>query len=305
MKTLSTFDIPQLKLYKEGKVRYCYEIGSNLLIVATDRVSAFDYILPTPIPDKGRTLTQLSKFWFQKTSSVVKNHLISTDWRDFPPEIEKNQADLDGRSMLVERTELIEIECVVRGYLAGSGWMEYQKSSTVCGQKLPKGLRESDCLDEPIFTPATKARSGHDENISIDKMCSIIGKENAKILIEKSLNLYTLARDFAFEKGLILADTKFEFGIKDGQIILIDELLTPDSSRYWSVSDYEPGKSQNGFDKQFVRDYLLSIQWNKMPPVPLLPDDIVEGTRTRYLALYSMLTGQDLFNTSTSISSAS
>ncbi|MCH7504293.1 phosphoribosylaminoimidazolesuccinocarboxamide synthase [PVC group bacterium] len=281
-----------VKEFRKGKVRDVYEIEDKLLIVATDRISAFDCVCPNGIPGKGIVLSKISQFWFFQLKSVVKNHLITMNPDEFPKELSDYKDLLKGRSMLVKKTKVFPVECVVRGYLAGSGWKEYQKSQTVCGEVLPKGLVESSKLEEPIFTPATKADTGHDENISFQVMCDIVGKETGAYLKNKSLEIYRFARDLAFEKGIIIADTKFEFGLDDnGDIILIDEVLTPDSSRFWPLDEYRPGQSQPNFDKQFVRDYLNALDWDKTPPAPALPVDIVEKTSERYLAVFQQLTG--------------
>jgi phosphoribosylaminoimidazole-succinocarboxamide synthase len=283
-------DLP-LPLFIRGKVRDVFDLGDQLLMVASDRISAFDYVLPTPVPDKGRLLTQISAFWFAQMAPLVANHLISTAFDDFPSAVGDFRSQLDGRTMLVRKSQKLPIECVVRGYLAGSGWKEYQVSQSICGVPLPAGLRESDPLPEPIFTPATKEEMGkHDENISFDRMVSIVGASLAARLCEISLKLYRKAAALANARGLILCDTKFEFGLVKGEVTLIDEILTPDSSRFWDQSTYTPGKSQDSFDKQFVRDYLESIQWNKQPPVPELPEDVVAKTRSKYIDAYERIT---------------
>jgi len=277
-----------------GKVRDLYEVGDKLLIVATDRISAFDYILASGIPDKGRVLNQLSIFWFDLLRDVVPTHFISARIEDYPPALRAYAEQLEGRSMLVHRTQPVPIECVARGYLAGSGWNDYQQTSAVCGIKLPAGLRESDALPEPIFTPATKATSGHDVNISFNETAAQIGKALAERLRELTLNIYRRANDYARSRGLIIADTKFEFGLLDEKVLLIDEVLTPDSSRFWAVDTYVPGQPQPAFDKQFVRDYLERSGWDKQPPAPALPPDIIEATRQRYREAYRRLTGREL-----------
>ncbi len=281
-----------VKLFARGKVRDIFDFGDRLLLVATDRLSAFDVVLPTPIPDKGCVLTQLSLFWFDQLAGVVPNHVISTT--EFPKELDAYADQLRGRSMLVRRTEPIRVECVVRGYLAGSGWKEYQTSSSVCGIGLPPGLVESARLPEPIFTPATKADSGHDENISFEQMAELLGRERSEQLRELSLEIYRRAAAYAEEKGIIIADTKFEFGELNGEIIWIDEALTPDSSRFWPADQYAPGSSQPSFDKQFVRDYLERIRWPKQPPAPELPADVVAATTAKYRDVYQRLTGKEL-----------
>jgi len=292
---ISTTEFKTLKLKGRGKVRDIYDLGDRLLIVATDRVSAFDVVMPNPIPDKGRVLTQLSTFWFNLTKEIVPNHLISAEVEDYPEECRPYQEMLKDRSMFVVKTDVLPIECVVRGYLSGSGWEEYKKTGEVCSIGLPKGLVESSKLQEPIFTPATKAEMGlHDENITFEKVEKIVGKDVAKRLKSLSLAVYKKARDFAEGRGIIIADTKMEFGMKDGKLLLIDELLTPDSSRFWPKDDYRPGGSQKSFDKQFLRDYLLSIRWDKNPPAPQLPEEIIQKTREKYLEAYEKLVGRRL-----------
>lgn len=292
---ISQTEFKSLTLKGRGKVRDIYDLGDRLLIVATDRMSAFDVVMPNPIPDKGKVLTQLSRFWFDLTKEIISNHVISTEVKDFPPECRIYQEDLNGRSMLVLKTDPLPVECVVRGYLSGSGWEEYKKTGEVCGISLPRGLVESSKLGEPIFTPSTKAEQGlHDENISFEKMEKIVGKDLAQQLKSVSVGVYQMARDFAEQKGILIADTKMEFGIKDGKLILIDELLTPDSSRFWPKDGYRPGGSQKSFDKQYLRDYLLSIKWNKTPPAPQLPGEIVKKTREKYLEAYERLVGKPL-----------
>ena len=283
-----------LKLYSRGKVRDIYILDDRLLIIATDRISAFDCVLPNGIPNKGKVLNQLSAYWFDYTKDIVDNHMLSMNMDDFPPGLEEYFAELDGRSMLVKKTERIDIECVVRGYLAGSGWKEYQESGLVCGIKLPSGLVESDKLYEPIFTPAIKASTGHDENISQDHMAELIGEDLTKELREISIRIYEKASLAAEKKGIIIADTKFEYGMLDDALILIDEVLTPDSSRFWPADDYEEGRSQKSFDKQFVRDYLTGLDWDKKPPAPKLPEDVIKKTSEKYLNAYHRLTGKDI-----------
>jgi phosphoribosylaminoimidazole-succinocarboxamide synthase len=281
-----------LNLRGRGKVRDIYDLGDRLLIVATDRLSAFDVVLPTPIPDKGRVLTQLSLFWFNKLADVVPHHLLEAS--QFTGELAPYAASLEGRAMLVKRTEPIPIECVVRGYISGSGWKDYQKTGMICGVPLPAGLRESDKLPEPIFTPSTKATSGHDENISFAETVSRIGKSLAEKLRGVSLALYRRAAEYAAARGIIIADTKFEFGLMGSDLIWIDEALTPDSSRFWASSDYTPGLPQPSFDKQYVRDYLEQIGWNKLPPGPPLPPDVVAATTRKYKEAYLRITGHEL-----------
>ena len=292
---VSTSEFKNLKLKGRGMVRDIYDLGDRLLIVATDRMSAFDVVMPNPIPDKGRILTQLSKFWFDLTKEIVPNHVISTEVKDYPKTCEPYQEMLRGRSMLVMKTEVVPIECVVRGYLSGSGWEEYKKTGEVCGIRLPKGLVESTKLEEPVFTPATKAEMGlHDENINYERVEKIVGQELAQKLKNLSLAIYKKARDVAEKKGIIIADTKMEFGVKDKKLILIDELLTPDSSRFWPRDEYQAGGPQKSFDKQFLRDYLLSIHWDKNPPAPQLPEEIIQKTREKYLEAYERLVGKPL-----------
>jgi len=283
-------EFESLILKGRGKVRNIYDLGDKLLIVATDRISAFDVVMPNPIPDKGQVLTQMSRFWFDLTRKIVSNHLLSTEVKDYPGSCHPYRKVLQGRSMLVEKAEAIPVECVVRGYLAGSGWSEYEKTGAICGVKLPKGLVESSRLDEPIFTPATKAEIGlHDENITFEVAAKIIGEDLAGRLRSISVAIYKMARDLADEKGILIADTKMEFGLKDGKLLLIDELLTPDSSRFWPKDQYRPGVPQRSYDKQFLRDYLLAIHWNKTPPVPELPAGVIEKTREKYLEAYRRL----------------
>ncbi|RKY83477.1 phosphoribosylaminoimidazolesuccinocarboxamide synthase [candidate division KSB1 bacterium] len=287
-------DLPGVKLLKRGKVRDIYDLGDQLLIVASDRISAFDVVMPNGIPDKGKILTQLSRFWFEQTADIILNHFISTDMEDFPANIQPYREQLEGRSMLVCKAEPLPVECVVRGYLAGSGWKEYQQHGAICGVTLPPGLPEYGRLEEPIFTPATKATTGHDENITVEKMKNLIGTQLTEKIIEVSLAIYQRAHNYAEAKGIIIADTKFEFGIYDDQLILIDELLTPDSSRFWPLDDYEPGTTPPSFDKQYLRDYLTEIGWDKSPPAPQLPETVVKQTRTKYLEALKRLTGREL-----------
>jgi len=290
---ISETNFPKLKLRGRGKVRDIYELDDGLLlIVATDRLSAFDVVLPTPIPDKGRVLTQLSVFWFDYLEDVVKNHLIASKF--FPPELSPYADELRGRAMLVRKTEPILVECVVRGYLSGSGWKEYRELGSVSGVRLPAGLVESDRLPQPIFTPSTKAAIGHDENISFEQVVSEIGRPLAERLREVSLTLYRRAAEHAMARGIIIADTKFEFGTLGNDLVWIDEALTPDSSRFWPADRYEPGKAQPSFDKQYVRDYLERIAWNKQPPAPVLPSEVVAGTQEKYREAYQRITGHAL-----------
>jgi len=280
---------------RRGKVRDVYDLGAVLCIVATDRISAYDCVMPNGIPDKGKILTALSLFWFHRFAREFEHHLLATEVADYPEELQPFGDQLEGRSMLVKKTEVIPIECVARGYLAGSGWKEYQKSQSVCGVRLPPGLKQCDKLPDPIFTPATKEESGHDINVSFDQAAKSVGQYITAKLRDRTLALYTQAADYAATRGVIIADTKFEFGtLPDGTIILIDEVLTPDSSRFWPADQYEPGHDQPSFDKQFVRNYLEAQPWDKTPPAPLLPDDVVAGTRARYLEAYERLTGNSL-----------
>jgi len=292
-KKYSHINIPNLKLFKKGKVRDIYEIEDKLLFVASDRISAFDYVLPSLVPDKGKVLTQLSKFWFEFTSLVCPNHMITANFEEFPEFIKKYKTMLDKRSMLVKKTEVIPIECIVRGYLSGSAWRDYQKEGRVSGIKLPSGLKESSQLDDALFTPSTKAEQGHDENISFKTMQKEVGVKTAQKIKELSIALYQKASLHALSKGILIADTKFEFGLKEGELILIDEIFTPDSSRFWPVDSYAPGGPQPSLDKQFVRDYLESTNWDKNSPPPELPESIVNQTVKRYKEIYFKLTGKD------------
>lgn len=288
-------DYPELELHASGKVRDVYRLDNeHLLFVATDRISAFDYVLATGIPHKGRVLTQISLFWFDFLKDIVPNHVVTADVERYPATVKKYADQLRGRSMMVVRGDMFPVECVVRGYLSGSGWKEYQSSGKVCGIALPGGLRESDQLPEPIFTPATKATTGHDINISFEEMCKIVDPEQARQLRDISLKLYKTAADYARKKGIIIADTKFEFGRTAAGITLADEVLTPDSSRFWPADKYQPGKAQESFDKQYVRDYLEEIRWNKQPPAPSLPPQVAEKTSEKYLEAYRQLTGREL-----------
>ena len=291
-KMYSEITIPDLKLFKKGKVREVYEVGENLLIVASDRISAYDYVLPSLIPNKGKILTQLSRFWFDYTELICPNHVITTEVNEYPDKLHEHADQLEKRSMLVKRTEVVPVECVVRGYLAGSGWREYRDSGITSGVKLPEGMQQADRLAEPIFTPATKAEEGHDINISFKEMQKIVGSERAQKIKAVSLELYKKATFHALSKGIIIADTKFEFGLHGDDIILVDEIFTPDSSRFWPVEHYSPGKSQSSLDKQFVRDYLDSTDWDKNSPPPVLPPEIVQQTFDRYMEIFRLLTGK-------------
>jgi phosphoribosylaminoimidazole-succinocarboxamide synthase len=293
--TIHRTELPGITLKARGKVRDVYDLGDALLLVATDRLSAFDYVLPNPIPDKGKVLNQISAFWFDMFSDLIPNHVISTDVAEFPEALRGQSAQLAGRSTLVRKLEMMPVECVARGYLAGSGWKEYRQQGTVCGIPLPAGLEESARLPEPIFTPATKAEDGeHDENIPFSRAQEILGADMAATLRDKTLELYNAGSEYAANKGIIIADTKFEFGMAGGELILGDEVLTPDSSRFWPADEYQPGRGQPSFDKQYVRDYLESIGWGKQPPVPELPREIVQGTTARYREIYRILTGREL-----------
>ena len=288
-------NFPNLNLIKQGKVRDIYDVGEYFLIVSTDRLSAFDVIMDQGIPYKGKVLTKISEFWFDFNKDVIENHLISTNVNDFPSECLEYKNDLEGRTMLVKKAEVVPLECIVRGYISGSGWLDYQATGEISGIKLPEGLVESDKFSEPIFTPSTKAEIGeHDENISSKDAEKIVPKEIIEQLKEKSITLYKNASEFALTKGIIIADTKFEFGLVESKLILIDEALTPDSSRFWPKDEYKPGGTQQSYDKQFVRDYLLSINFNKQPPPPVLPDDIINNTSKKYLDVLKKLTGEEL-----------
>ncbi len=287
-------DFSGLKLHARGKVRDVYAAGDYLVIVASDRLSAFDYILPTPIPDKGRVLTQLTVFWLDLLRDIVPNHFVSADVADYPKEFHPYREQLEGRSMLVRRADMVELECVARGYISGSGWKEYKQSGSVCGVRLPPGLHESDKLPEPIFTPATKAQTGHDENISFEEAAKLVGSDVAERLRTLTLAIYKRASEFAETRGIIIADTKFEFGFLGDELILADEVLTPDSSRFWPRSSWKPGGPQPSFDKQYVRDYLESIHWNKQPPAPALPNEVTRRTSEKYREAYEIIAGKPL-----------
>jgi len=293
-KPLLTLELPGIKKLRSGKVREIFDLGDALLLVASDRISAFDVIMPNGIPRKGEVLTQISHFWFEKFSSLVPNHLLAGANDPLPEKLRPFAAQLARRSMIVKKARPLAIECVVRGYLSGSGWKEYKQSQSVCGIKLPVGLKESAELPEPIFTPSTKAEVGHDENISFEQAQKIAGPELATQARDLTLKIYKAARDYARQRGIIIADTKFEFGMDNGKLILIDEVLTPDSSRFWPADQYAPGRGQPSFDKQFVRDYLETLDWNKTPPGPRLPDDVVAKTTAKYLEAYARLTGKKL-----------
>jgi len=295
MRTIVTkTDFPDLDLISRGKVRDMYDLGDEVLIVVTDRLSAFDHVLPNGIPDKGRVLNLLSDFWFKKTGHIVKNQVVSTDTADLPSALCPYKDMLEGRFTIARKAQMLPVECVVRGYLSGSGWNDYRKTGAVCGIALPAGLRESEKLPEPLFTPSSKAAAGHDENIRFDQASALIGAEMAGKVREATLALYAFASDFARQRGILIADTKFEFGVLGGELILCDEVLTPDSSRFWPAADYEPGHGQPSFDKQFVRDYLLSIHWNKEPPIPTLPEEVVARTSEKYREAFERITGAPL-----------
>ena len=293
MATITQTELSELRLLSRGKVRDIYDHAGNLLIVTTDRISAFDVVLPTPIPDKGRVLTQLSAFWFDLTGSVVENHLITTDVGEMGLPSNVDLDELEGRSMLVKKAEPLPVECVARGYIIGSGWADYQRTGEVCGIELPSGLRQADRLPDTIFTPATKAQTGHDENIDFERTVSIVGQDIAERIRDFTLQLYELGHQHARSRGIILADTKFEFGLVDGRIVLIDEVMTPDSSRFWDIETYRVGASPPSYDKQFVRDYLVDLGWNKEPPPPELPDDVVSNTSRKYLDALERLTSSE------------
>ena len=292
--TILKLDLPGIRKIKSGKVREIFDLGDRLLFVASDRISAFDCIMPNGIPRKGEVLTQVSHFWFSQTASFQPNHLLASADDPLPAALKPFSVQLNRRSMIVKKAAPLAIECVVRGYLAGSGWKEYQKSQTVCGIKLPAGLKESSELPEPIFTPATKAETGHDENISFEEAAKITGPAIAEEARAASLKIYKFAREYARARGIIIADTKFEFGLYEGKLLLIDEVLTPDSSRFWPADQYQPGRGQPSFDKQFVRDYLETVVWDKNPPAPALPPEVVARTSEKYLEAYEKLTGRKL-----------
>ncbi len=283
-----------LKLFRRGKVRDVYDLGDKLLIISTDRISCFDVVLPCGIPDKGKVLTSISEFWFDFIKEIIPHHLITTDIDKYPLNLKKYKSDLAGRSMLVLKTKPLPVECVIRGYLSGSAWKEYQEKQSVCGISLPKGLRESAKLPEAIFTPSTKANVGHDQNVDQKYVEDLVGVDTAAKLKKISIDIYRKASGYALGKGIIIADTKFEFGLDDGRLIIIDELLTPDSSRFWPLDEYQPGHAQPSFDKQFARDYLTALDWDKAPPAPALPEEIIDKTREKYLEAYFKLTGKEL-----------
>jgi len=293
MGIITEVDLP-FNEFKKGKVRDIYEVDDKLLLIVTDRISAFDWVLPEAIPNKGICLTQISAFWFDYFNDIIENHMLSADVSEFPTDLQKYTEQLYGRSMLVKKAQVLPIECIVRGYISGSAWKSYKKDNTVCGMKLPSGMQESEQFDDPLFTPSTKAETGHDENISYEEMEQIIGKEDAARLKDLSLKIYKTAAEYARKKGIIIADTKFEFGKIGNQVIIVDELLTPDSSRFWPADEYQPGKKQPSFDKQYVRDYLSTTEWDKNSDPPHLPDKVVSGTEKRYLEAYEKITGKKL-----------
>lgn len=294
MAVLTELNCPELKFLRRGKVREIFDFGDQLLIAATDRISAFDFVMPNGIPHKGQVLSQISKFWFAKTAHITQNHLISMEVEDFPPVCMQYKDQLEKRSMFVHRTEPLLAECIVRGYISGSGWKDYKRTGAISGIELPANLQESDRLEEPIFTPSTKSDTGHDENISYEQMVDTIGSELSQIVKDRSIEIYNFARSFGEERGIIIADTKFEFGERNGEIYLIDEVLTPDSSRFWPMDQYQPGRAQMSFDKQYVRDYLESIGWEKQPPVPELPPEVVHNTSSKYQEALRLLSGETL-----------
>jgi phosphoribosylaminoimidazole-succinocarboxamide synthase len=294
MQTATRFELPGIKKLRSGKVREVFDLGETLLFVVSDRLSAFDVVLDDPIPNKGAVLNQLSAFWFKKFGDKIDNHFVTADFDEFPNELKKFRDQLAGRSMIVKKTKPLAVECVVRGYLAGSGWKEYQKSKSVCGIKLPDGLQLASQLPEPIFTPSTKAEEGHDENIDLKRCAEILGDELAQRVSRLSLEIYSAGREFASERGIIIADTKFEFGQIGDQLLLIDEVLTPDSSRFWPADQYVVGQSPPSFDKQFVRDYLETLDWDKTPPAPRLPKEIIEKTSAKYVEAFEKITGEEL-----------
>jgi phosphoribosylaminoimidazole-succinocarboxamide synthase len=293
-KILLKTDYTEFPCFSKGKVRDVYDLGENLLVVVTDRISAFDRILPNGIPDKGRVLNMMSAFWFDKTKHIIDNHLISYSTADLPPTLNKYAEELEGRFMIVKKAKMLPVECIVRGYISGSAWLEYKKSGSVCGLRLNEGMKESQKFGEPLFTPSTKAESGHDINISFGEMTSLVGRETAENVKEAALSIYNHASDYALAKGIIIADTKFEFGFYDGKIIICDEVLTPDSSRFWPLDSYKEGQPQPSFDKQYVRDYLLRIGWDKEPPIPILEEEVVAKTSEKYRESYLKLTGRPL-----------
>lgn len=293
-KLIDNTDFIDLPLFIKGKVRNVYDLGDKLLIIATDRISAFDVVFPNLIPNKGKVLNSISEFWFNFTRDIIDNHMITTDVSTYPCGLSKFKEELQGRSMLVRKVEMVKAECIVRGYLEGSGLKEYNNTGSICGIKLPAGLKQADKLPEPIFTPSTKESEGHDINVSYEELCNKIGTDLAKQLKDASIALYKKVSKYAESKGLILADTKFEFGIMDGKLVVADEMFTPDSSRFWDMNEYEPGRPQKSFDKQYLREYLESINWDKKPPAPVLPDEIVKKTAAKYMEAYERITGKKI-----------
>lgn len=291
---LGNTDFMEVKPFKTGKVRDMFDLGDKLLIVVSDRISAFDCVFPNLIPEKGEVLNSISAFWFDFTEDVIPNHMITTDVSKYPEPFNKYPEELQGRSMLVKKVEIVSAECIVRGYLEGSALKDYRRTGKICGIQLPEGMKQADKLPEPVFTPSTKAEEGHDQNVTFEELCEEIGDEMAGKLKDASLALYKKVSEFALEKGLILADTKFEFGMLDGELVVADEMFTPDSSRFWDASDYEPGRAQKSFDKQYLREYLETLDWDKTPPAPKLPAAVIEKTTEKYLEAYKILTGKDL-----------
>ena len=293
-KLLGDTGFTDIRPFKTGKVREMFDLGDKLLIVVTDRISAFDCVFPDLIPEKGKVLNSISAFWFDFTKDVVDNHIITTDVSEYPEPFNEFREELEGRSMLVKKVEIVPAECIVRGYLEGSGLKDYKRTGSICGIRLPEGMKQAQKLPEPVFTPSTKAEEGHDLNVTFEELCNEIGDELANKLKDASLALYRKVSEYALTKGLILADTKFEFGMLDGKLVVADEMFTPDSSRFWDASDYEPGRAQKSFDKQYVREYLETLDWDKTPPAPELPDDVIKRTTEKYLQAYSILTGKEL-----------
>lgn len=287
-------DFIHLPIYARGKVRDIYDCGDSLLIVVTDRISAFDVVFDQLVPDKGRVLNSIAAFWFEQTRSIIANHVISTDPTEYPLGLSQYSEQLAGRSMLVRKARMLPAECIVRGYLEGSALREYRQSGQISGITLPEGMKQADRLPQPLFTPSTKAETGHDLNINFAELTDLLGEEMAVLVRDKSLELYQYAADYALKRGIILADTKFEFGLIDGELVIADEIFTPDSSRFWELADYQPGRPQNSFDKQYLRDWLETLDWDKTPPAPALPDSVIEGTAERYRQAYRLLTGRDL-----------
>ncbi|HPJ20991.1 MAG TPA: phosphoribosylaminoimidazolesuccinocarboxamide synthase [Clostridia bacterium] len=293
-KLLGNTEFTGIKPWKIGKVREMYDLGDKILLVVTDRISAFDCVFPNLIPEKGRVLNSISAFWFNFTSDIIKNHMITTDVDEYPEPFNRYKEELEGRSMLVRKLQIVPAECIVRGYLEGSGLKDYRRTGSICGIRLPDGMKQAEKLPEPVFTPSTKAEEGHDQNVTYEKLCREIGDDLAAKLRDTSLALYKKVSDYALSKGLILADTKFEFGLLDGELVVADEMFTPDSSRFWDASDYEPGRAQKSFDKQYLREYLETLDWDKTPPAPELPADVIARTTEKYLEAYEILTGKEM-----------